>query len=72
MAERTLVSIFPGPGPDTYRVRELAPGTSQVQTLKWAGSFDAAVEYIRENYSDNEAIAPDDFRSEVRGRKGGK
>jgi hypothetical protein len=64
----TLVTIFSGPG-SQFRVRELAPDTTQVLTMKWAGCFDSAVEYVRANYGDGEAVSPDDFRNEVLRRR---
>jgi hypothetical protein len=63
-----LVTIFPGPG-DQFRVRELALGTIQANTVKWTGNYENAVEYVRENYDERNALAPGDFRAEVLARK---
>lgn len=63
-----LVTIFDGP--DGYRrVRELAPDSCQVVTVKWTTSEQAAVDYIRENYAEGDALTPDAFRQEVLWRR---
>jgi hypothetical protein len=69
MAE-AKVTIFPGPG-DNHRVRELLPGC-EAQTVKWSSDYDGAVEFLRENYDEEQAVSPDEFRQAYKQCKGGK
>lgn len=71
MAEQPLVTIFDGPGEDTYRVRVLLPDCEPM-TLGWFGDYDGAVEYIRENCRYDEPCTPDEFRQAYKQCKGGK
>lgn len=72
MAEQPAkVTIFPGPGENTYRVRTLEPGC-EAQTQKWSGDYDGAVDFIRENYDEEQACSPDEFRQAYKQCKGGK
>jgi hypothetical protein len=63
-----LVTIMPGPG-DQFRVRELAPNCTRPMTMKWTGNYDNAVEYVRDNYCEEDVLAPCDFRTEVLARR---
>jgi len=59
---------MPGPG-DQFRVRELAPNTRHVNTVKWTGNYENAVDFIREHYREEDVLAPCDFRAEVLARR---
>lgn len=73
MAEQPLVTIFSGPGEDTYRVRVLLPDTNRTMTLHWTGNYDNAVDYIEENCWYDEPCTPDEFRAAYKQcRQGGK
>lgn len=67
----TLVAIFPGPAP-YFRVRELAPGSVQAQTVRWCCDYEEALRYVDKYYSQDEMCSPEDFCAEVKRRKGGK
>lgn len=71
MAEQPLVTIFSGPG-EAYRVRTLEPGC-EAQTQAWTSDYDQAVEFIRDNYDEEQACSPDEFRQAYKQcRQGGK
>ena len=59
-AQPAKVTIMPGPG-DAFRVRELESDCLPV-TLGWFGNYDNAVDYIRDNYREEQACSPDEFR----------
>lgn len=71
MAEQPAkVTIMPGPG-DYHRVRELESDCEPL-TLGWFGNYDNAVDYIRDNYQEEQACSPDEFRQAYKQCKGGK
>lgn len=72
MAEQPLVTVFPGPGEDTYRVRVLLPDCNRTMTLHWTGNYDNAVDYIEEHCPFDEPVSPDEFRAAYKQCKGGK
>lgn len=65
MADLPIVTIFPGPGEDTFRVRTLEPDC-QPQTRGWFSRWDSAVEFIRDHCQLNEPCTPDEFRDAFR------
>jgi hypothetical protein len=63
MAEQqaAIVTIFPGPG-DLFRVRALTPNCLP-QTVKVTSFWNDAVEFIRDNYHEEQARSPEEFRA---------
>ncbi|HEX2615721.1 MAG TPA: hypothetical protein VHL10_09520 [Nitrososphaera sp.] len=40
--------------------------------MKWSSDYDGAVSFIRDNYDEEQACTPDEFRAAYKQCKGGK
>jgi hypothetical protein len=67
--EDTLVTIMYRAG--LHCVCELAPDGIEPLTMHCFQNYDNAADYIRERYSEEQAIAPDAFKNEIVRRKKG-